>query len=97
MASLRCLSFEVSFTSRSEEQALELHRNGRPEIKRLAAVINALSRGPLPDKNAIPLVGLESCFRYRLGRLRVIYEADLEHCSISITKVTLRDESTYRN
>jgi mRNA-degrading endonuclease RelE of RelBE toxin-antitoxin system len=95
VATLRCLSFEVSFSERSEAQALELHRNGRPEIKRLSAVVTALRNGPIPDKNAIPLVGLANSYRYRLGRLRVLYEVDLEHCSISIVKVTLRDESTY--
>ena len=91
-----CPSFEVKFTTRSEAEALELKRNGRPEVKRMPEFIRALERGPMPDPNAIPLVGQPGVYRYRLGRLRVVYEVDLSLCQISILKVALRDEQTYR-
>lgn len=91
-----CPSFEVKFTTRSEDEALELKRNGRKEVKRLPELIADLERGPMPDPHAIPLAGQPGVYRYRLGRLRVVYEVDLSRCRISILKVALRDEQTYR-
>ncbi len=92
----RCPSFEVMFTTQSEREVLLLHRSGRPEVKRLPELIDLLAQGPVPDAHAKPLLGHESTYRYRLGRLRVVYVVELDSCRITLLKVALRDEQTYR-
>jgi len=47
-------------------------------------------------RDAIPLKGMEKCFRLRVGPFRVQYRFIEEDNSIFIYKISRRDETTYR-
>ncbi|MFQ5860854.1 MAG: type II toxin-antitoxin system RelE/ParE family toxin [Dehalococcoidia bacterium] len=83
---------------------VDLHREARKELDQLpsqayrllAAAIDRLAEEPRP-RGSLKLVGHQDLWRIRVGRYRIIYHTDDVHQQLTVLRVALRTEHTYRD
>jgi mRNA interferase RelE/StbE len=75
--------------------ARQLRKLPREALKTIKDATEALCGDPRLD-GVVKLSGRDGLWRIRVGRYRVVYRIVDDVLVVTVTKVALRDESTYR-
>ena len=84
--------YEVLFHREASKELLQLPG---PFYRRIRAGLTELQVDPRP-RNAGKLRGHDDLWRMRFGRYRVIYSVDDSSHVVTVLKIALRSEGTYR-
>jgi mRNA interferase RelE/StbE len=85
-------SYQLDFRPAAARQIRKLPREAQARIK---TATEALRADPRPA-GVVKLSGADDLWRIRVGRHRVVYQIAGDVLVVTVVKVSLRDEQTYR-
>ena len=87
--------FRVFIGKKVNKTIQELDEKMKNKVKQVCEIL-AINPWPAKDFDLSKIEGIEDCFRIRIGKNRICYQVNTNLKEVTIYKIELKSETTYK-